>query len=108
VDELHAQLDPAARNARDVQQVVDEAGHRLHLTHDDVRRLAQPRIGFAGELNQQRRVQDRRERIAQLVGKRREELVLAPIRLPERGLAAAKRGFGSRACGDVGRLDEDG
>ena len=100
VQALLAQLQLAARDARDLQQVVEQPRHVLDLAVDDVLRPLQLRLGRVRRLADPRRVTDRRERVAQLVGEGREELVLAPVR-------RAQRVLGTFARGDVGALDED-
>ena len=65
------------------------------------------RLGIAAVLEQSRRGENRRERIAKLVREEREEIVLALVGETERGLARADRGFGGALVGHVGRhVDE--
>ena len=83
-DALLAHQQAAARNARDVEQVVDQARHLVDLAVDD---LAAPlQLGFRRSLplEDRHRVADRRERVAQLVGERGQELVLAPVGVAQR------------------------
>ena len=78
LDRLEAQADLAPRDARDVQQVVDQARELVDLPVDDVARPLQPlrrRRRFARR--RLGRVADRRQRVAQLVRQHRQELVLA-------------------------------
>jgi hypothetical protein len=83
-------LDQATRDARDIEQVVDQRGQVADLAADDAAGL--PDAVFVGgpESEQLRRRRDRRERIAQLVGEHCQELVLAPVlflqRLVEAGV----------------------
>ena len=97
---LALQLDQSAVDARQVQQVVDEAGHLAHLPVDhllgaDLRR----RLGR--EPQHGHRVLDRGERIAQLVRERGEELVLAPVLLAQHGAVAHAFDVGPAAFDDV-------
>ncbi len=81
VDGLLAQLDAAPRHARDLHEIVDEPDEVVHLALEHLVDLR------GGGRVEPRRAQDlqavanRRERIAQLVSERGEELVLAPVRL---------------------------
>ena len=77
------------RDARDVEQVVDQAHqvphlplHRLHGALDPLRPRLRPRPDGAQKVQ---RADDGRERVAQLVRQQREELVLAPIGLGQLG-----------------------
>src|SRR4051812_7996011 len=70
---LAAQLDMATRDARDVEQVVDQASEVARVSLDDLALVGDRRMmreQFDGG-------QDRRERIAQLVPQHREEAVLS-------------------------------
>ena len=84
LDPLPAQLELAARDARDVEQVVEQPRHVIDLAVDHVAAPTStaPR-SRAAVLLIVRRVADRRERIAQLVRQRRQELVLAAIGRPQ-------------------------
>ena len=83
IEQRPLDLDLAARDAGDVEQIVDEASEVPALAFDDVDapggvahlagRLAEDGDGVA----------DRGERIAELVGQHRQELVLAAIGLAE-------------------------
>ena len=71
-----AQLDLAAADARDVEQLVDDPHHVAGLTLDD----GQLALGGAAiPLHHLEGSHHRRERIAQLVPEHGEELVLAPV-----------------------------
>ena len=72
------ELDLAARDARDVEQVVDEPGEVVDLALDD---LATRGSSSPAHAHQLERGDDRRERIAELVAEHREELVLPLLRL---------------------------
>jgi hypothetical protein len=79
------QRDHAARDARDVEQIVDETHEMLHLTLDD---LACPHALWLSEIaaaQQLDRGADRRQWIAQLVSEDGEELVLAAVGFLEGG-----------------------
>ena len=83
---LALELDLAARDASDVEQVVDEALQLLHLPFDDGNFAAVlVQVFLMQELD---RRDDRGQRIAQLVAEHREELVLRADRFlafPEHG-----------------------
>ena len=70
----------------------------LHLAVDDVGRPGQLRVGRRDAADHLDRVADRRQRVAQLVRQHREELVLAPVRLPA-ARASAARARRSRPAG---------
>ena len=78
VDDLAPQLDLAARDLRDVEQIVDQAGQVVDLPLDHLL-LARDRA-LALVPHQPERGDDRRQRIAQLVAEHREELVLGAAR----------------------------
>ena len=91
VERLLAELDLAPRDAGDVQQVVDQPGQVPDLPLDD---LLGPfelllRLQLAEELDG---VADRRQRVPQLVGEHRQELVLAAVGLQPLGLDELLRG----------------
>ncbi len=79
VDVLDLQLDLAARDARHVEQIVDQAHELLQLPPDHFARPRQALRIRALRLQHVDRVADRRERIAQLVREHRQELVLALV-----------------------------
>ncbi len=96
-----AQCEAPACDARDVQQVVQQQGHVTHLALDD---LVAPALLGLGGLRQARHragLADRRKRIAQLVGQRRQEFVLAAIGVLQQALVVLARG-------DVGEPQRDG
>jgi hypothetical protein len=86
-----AHLQAPARDARDVEQIIDQAHQLAQLALHDVHRVG-GRSAVA-DLQQSQRVANRRERVAQFVRKGGEEFVLAPI-----GVAQAF--FGATALGD--------
>ncbi len=67
LDDFGLELDPAARDARDVQQVVDQPREMADLALDDRALAFGSRL--AAQLHQLQRRQDRRQRIAQLVAR---------------------------------------
>ena len=95
------QLDLAAGDARDVQQIVHQPHHVQQLA---VHHLAGPlpadRV-VGGHADQLQRGPDRRQRIAQLVGQDRQELVLLPVGVA--GVAVQPRVLDGDA-GPIGQL----
>ena len=79
-----AQLQPSARDARDVEKVVDQAGQLLQLPLDDRRGLLAALGGELRHRHQLHGVGHGGERIAQLVRQGGEEHVLAVVRLAQR------------------------
>ena len=90
----NAQRELVAADAAHVEQVVDEPHHQQHLAVDQVARPGQVGVRGVGHAHDLHGVTDRRQRIAQLVGERGEEFVLAPV-------ALAQRLLGHDAVGDV-------
>ena len=83
IDVILLELELAARDARDVEQVVEQQRHVLHLALDDLAApLALALVGGV-RIEDAHGVADRRQRIAQLVRQRRQELVLAAIGLEQ-------------------------
>ena len=72
-----AQLDLAARDARHVEQVVDQADQVVDLALDDGALVLERLV--AAQPHQLQRGQDRRQRVAQLVAEHRQELVLGAV-----------------------------
>ena len=86
VDVVLLELELAARDARHVEQVVEQQRHALHLARDDFAApLALAVVGRV-RIEDAHGVANGRERIAQLVRQRGEELVLAPVGLEQRAL----------------------
>ena len=83
LDGLAVQRDLALRDARHVEQIVDEAGEVRDLPLDDLAHPGDARVVRRHLVEHLRGRDDRRERIAQLVRQHREELVLAPVRFLE-------------------------
>ena len=78
-------VDDPARDARHLEQVVDEPDQVMDLPlHHRAGRQRARVVKGAGQLQDLEAVQDRRERIAQLVAERRQELVLAAIGAAQR------------------------
>ena len=84
IDALAAQLQAIVGDAADVEQVVHEPGHQCDLTLDHLRHAIDERIRLRAAFQERHRVADRCQRIAQFVRERRQELVLAPIGVPQR------------------------
>ena len=79
VDRFWPQLHLAARDARDFQQIVDQANHVIHLPLQQRQQVSR---GFGVALGQLQHLQTaahRRQRVAQLVRKNGQEFVLAPV-----------------------------
>ena len=99
--------DSAACDPADVEQIVDQprpdgASWRSIMVHACRTRL----VGAARQLQRLERVAHRRQRIAQLVRERREELVLAPVGLPQRRASArCLRSVTSRAIFEAPTTD---
>ena len=91
LDALALQPDLAPRDARDVQQVVDESGHLLRLPVDHLTCTRRLLSGRRSPLEDVHAVPDRRERVPQLVREHGEEVVLAPVGVDESGIGRAQR-----------------
>ena len=91
------ELDAAAGNPRDFEEVVDEPRKVRDLPLDDVACPRRARGVVLRAREEVERVLDGRERVPELVGQDAQELVLAPIPLLERFEHVAIR-----------RYDEDG
>ncbi len=94
---LALQRDDAAGDPRHVEQVVDQVDQVLDLTLDDVAGRRPLRFGQLLQAQQLHGGADRRQRIAQLVGQHRQELVLALGRFLE---GAGRRLEGGRPLHD--------
>ncbi|HEX7446653.1 MAG TPA: hypothetical protein VF306_03855 [Pirellulales bacterium] len=90
-DPLQMQFNLALSGARHVEHVVDHAAHELGLPPNHAQ--CQRHIGRRRRklLEQLRGVRDHGQRIAQLVGERRNEVILSLLGLLERGDAALHR-----------------
>ena len=97
------QMNRAPRDARDVEQVVHQAREMQHLALDDgtrpldclVRRVAKPYHLGGGA--------DRRQRIAQFMRQRRQELVLLAVGFAQLFVGGVQRLFGKPHVSDVMR-----
>ena len=85
VHRLLAQLELVLRDPRDVEQVVDQADHVLHLAFGMCRARSTSAASSRVEPHDLQRAADRRERVAQLVREHRQELVLATVARREIG-----------------------
>src|SRR4029434_4974544 len=83
IDGALAQLDAALGNARQLQQVVDQAHEAVYLAREYAARLRDQLRVAIRHPQQLDRIADWRERIAQLVRQRGEELVLAAVRIAQ-------------------------
>jgi hypothetical protein len=89
VEHVLRQRDHAAGHARDVEQVVEQAGHVADLAFDDGAGLAQALLAGLAGLEDLGRHADRGERIAQFVRQHRQEFVLAAVGLAQLGFGGA-------------------
>ena len=91
------ELDLAARDARHVEQVVDESSEMpdLAFDHGHLARLDLP------QANQLHRRRDRRQRITQFVTEHRQELVLDAVGFGQVALAVAQGIFRALTIGDI-------
>jgi hypothetical protein len=94
LQQLFLQANRATRNASDIQQIVNEVRHVMHLSLHDLTGHAQIRVRVFGLLENLSGSADRGKRITQLVRESREELILAPISL-------AQETFGLVSPGDI-------
>jgi hypothetical protein len=74
------QIDLVLRDARDVEQVVHESRQLLHLTAKDGLHALPVRLRRLTHAEDLESIADRGERVAQLVGQRRQEFVLPSLR----------------------------
>ena len=104
VDGLAAQFDDAAGDARDVQEILDQPRHLRHLpVHGLEQGLGALRLDRV-DAQHMKCGAHRRERIAQFVGERGEELVLPPVGvldlLVEEAVVERRRGAPCEAVGE--------
>src|SRR4029079_8734156 len=83
IDAIAAQLELVARDARHIEQVISQPDQLLHLTLGNRERALAQRLVLAGTAQQFQGISYWRERIAQLVRQRRQELILPPVRLAQ-------------------------
>ena len=79
VEGLYLKLDLAASDARDIEEIVDQSDEMVDLPGDDI---AGPEHAFLLEIEHLEQLgggADGCQRVAQLVGEHRQELVLAPV-----------------------------
>jgi hypothetical protein len=88
LDPLALELDLAARDPRDVEQVVDQPRHVRDLALDDRARVDRLLAVRLDVIEDEQAAADRAEWVAQLVREHREEIVLAAARLAQRLLGA--------------------
>ena len=84
LDPLLAEFDLASGDAGHVQQVIDQPGHLVYLPVDHLRGPLQFRYRRTLGTKDLHRIADRGQRVAELVGQHRQELVLAAVGLLER------------------------
>ena len=82
VDDFLAKLNFPSADAGDVEQVVNEPGELFDLPLDDLRGPLERLVKF-GLSCDEHGVADGGERVSELVGEHREELVLAAVRLAQ-------------------------
>ncbi len=87
VNRLLAQRHRAAGDAGDVEQVLDQPRHVAGLADDHAADLADHRLVEGAGPEQMGGGLDRGQGVAQLVGQRGEELLLAPLGLADRQVA---------------------
>ncbi len=91
VEALAFERDLPLRHPRHVEQIVDDSRHAPRLAGDDLQRTL--RLGSRHlTLERGNGVDDRRQRIAQLVSEHPEELVLLPVRRQQRFFLLAPLG----------------
>ena len=95
VDRLDAQIDLAAHDARDIQQIVHQAAQVGHLPFDDFLRPAHARLIQLQTAEDMGGIADRRQRVSQFMRQHGEEFILAPV-----GVEQVE--FGLLHAGDIG------
>lgn len=74
-----AHLDLPSRHARDVEQIVEQPAHVVHLAVDDLGRPRQRAVGARRQLEDIDGAAQRRQRVSELVRQHRQELVLVSL-----------------------------
>ena len=97
----------AAIDARDIQQIVDQARELRRLALDDLLRAARVLSVLRRVVEDVEAGADGRERVAELVRQHRHELVLAPVGLLEPGVGRLQRLHGQLPLGDVADDEEN-
>src|SRR5262249_55508180 len=95
------QADFATADARNFQQVVNQSGHLMDLPHHHLLGLRHQLRIIAAQRENLDGVADWSEGVAQLMGQRRQELVLAAVGLPQRFGLTAERLLHLLALGDI-------
>jgi hypothetical protein len=101
------QFELAAADAGDVEQVVDQVHHVADLALHHLAHLGHRGRVVAGQAHHAQAAADRRQRIAQLVRQRGQELGLAAVGLGQVGGQLLQRGVGMLARGDVAEQQRD-
>ena len=92
VNGLPVQVDEPSRDAADIQQIIDQPDHVLDLPLDHFGGVADLFMDVSSLMTDQaQRVGNGGQRVAQLVGEHRQELILALIGLLERLFAQLAR-----------------
>ena len=79
IDQRLLQLNAAAGDAGDIEQIVDQPFHQRRLLANDFERFVERCIARIEQLGQLAGVGDRRQRVSQLVPEHRQELVFSPL-----------------------------
>src|SRR5262245_42732414 len=105
IEWFELQSDLAARDARDIEQVVEKAGEMVDLAADGISRLPILRAVRHGAIEDKEAVGDRRERVSEFMRQGGKELVLMPVRLAEVLVRLLDGPLGISHLQDVGCLE---
>ena len=105
-DGLFAQGDPAPRDARDIEQVIDQTDHLRELAFHHFLRLAAGLRVVARGPEQGQGVAQRGEGVAQFVGQGGQELVLAAVGVAQFGVEVGVFHGDACAARQIGRHQE--
>src|SRR5262245_48596144 len=83
IEWFELQSDLAARDARDIEQVLDKAGEMVDLAADGLSRRPILLAVRHGAIEDEEAVGDRRQRVSKFVRQGGKELVLMPVRFAE-------------------------
>src|SRR6476620_8660984 len=83
IETLAFKFNQAARDTRDVEQIIDQICHMLDLASDYISCMPNTLLVDAYHFQHLRGSADRRKRIAQLMRQHRKKLIFAPAFLPE-------------------------
>src|SRR5262245_35079469 len=83
IERFELQSDLAARDARDIEQILDKAGAIVDLAADSRSRLPILLDVRHGAIEDEEAVGDRRQRVSEFMRQGGKELVLAPVGLEE-------------------------